>query len=407
MDQKPVSTRFLAAGITREHLRHQVTPTGIIGRERETTFLRRQLEGCLEHNSSERTLITGPPGTGKTLTATRAIQEVNRQATERGVPHVYTIYSDLSIANTMARVWGRICRAVVPTTNLPRTGVSPQQYADKVLDVVGDHPAQFILVLDELEKHTEENELFHWFTRFEQPAVKWNLVVISNDAAFTDRLRPELQSSLGQPTHITFHRYTQSDLEEILTSRANALLQGDALASDVIPLIAATETKRAGDARNAIDHLRAAVIAAQEDPAATHVTVQHAAKSNATAGPDYIANYVASLPLHKKLALASLLAIAQKPGHSEWVATQEAYRVYQAHLDNNPWGSPLSVRQFHTILDALGRTERVLDSMIRNLGRSGGVNRLHRLRANVPPTPIINTLANDPLVNGLVRSVPP
>lgn len=389
------STRFL--------LPHHATQPTVVGRERELQLLAFQTQGTLEYANQSRTLLTGPPGSGKTMVATTMLQRIQDEATTKRRPNIYPIYIDLGTSTTTAKVWHRICKAITPLLPPHRKGMSAGEYADLACDAIAGEPAQLVLVLDELEKHAAENEMFHWLTRFNHPNIQISLILISNDPDFALRLRPELQSSLGRPTHIPFAPYQQPTLIGILEQYAKTTLQPDALQPDVIPYLAAKATQAGGDARNALDTLRAAIRNALLDSDATSITLHHAQTGYQTAGHDFVSTYVRQLGVQKKVALASLLSLSLKAG-SEWTTTMDAYRVYSQHVATHPVAAPVTFRTFFTFLDSLGRTERILDTVIRNRGRAGGVQRSYKLAANMPVLAVWKALRDDPYTCDLLAA---
>jgi cell division control protein 6 len=188
-----------------------------------------------------------------------------------------------------------------------------------------------LLVLDEVD-HTDagEDSILYQLSRARENGnveqVKIGVIGISNDLTFSDQLSPKVKSSLCQKK-IFFETYDAEELRAVLEQRASVAFRQDALESGVIGLCAAHGRRHSGDAREAIDLLRAAGDIARNDNRET-VTEEDVEEGRERVERESIVEGVRSLHEHSRYtlyALSTLAAEDETPARTR--AIHERYEV--------------------------------------------------------------------------------
>jgi cell division control protein 6 len=238
-----------------------------------------------------------------------------------------------------------------------------------------------LIVLDEVDNIGDDDTLLYQLPRARSngnvESVRLGVIGISNDLAFRENLRAEVKSSLAE-VNIRFPPYDAEDLREVLSQRAEIAFYDDALAEEVVPLCAAYGAKDGGDARKALDLLRAAADLARADDADT-VTREYVVDARQELEREEVMDGIADLADQHKLALyalATLQAAGQAPARSREV--YERYDELCKESRHDP-RTPRRVRDFLGEIDGLG----IISSQRNNDGLAGGQYRAHEIDHDV------------------------
>lgn len=408
----PIATRrFIRETFSSHQLGSKYRPRSTPGREEELRKLRFRLQDALNYGCTGCTLLYGPSGAGKTLLGRNALHEVTEAAEYHGKPDIYCIYLDLSKMTTMNQVWAHIITHISEIKGVEarvKRGTSDSEYAARLKTLLKGGTAQFILVLDELDKHLDRNSLFRWFTRFDADNILWATIVISNDPLFRSKLAPEIQSSLGNPYPIEFKAYTQPALVGILQERVNIVCKPEAVDPAVVHVISQGEARTHGDARNALDLLKTTVEHAEADATAERVEIRHCIEAESQEDNKFMESVVLGLPLHKRFVLAvvvSLSARGAQNGQARWVSTKDAYKHYVDYLEEHQFTEPLKLRQFNNLLGFLTKQQNLLEAMESNRGSIGGNTKVYRPTSDVPSEFMPRVLATDPYIQAMFQGI--
>jgi len=233
-------------------------------------------------------------------------------------------------------------------------------------------------MLDEIDKLVEKSgdDTLYNLSRMNSDLenARVSIIGISNDVQFTELLDPRVRSSLGEED-IVFPPYNANQLRDILEQRAEIAFEDDVLTNDVIPLCAAFAAKEHGDARRALDLLRAAGEVA-ERAKADRVTEDHVREAQDRIELNRIVEVVRTLPAQSKLVLYSIIVLGRG---ADKMNTGEVYNTYKrvcAEINMDPV-TQRRVTDLISELDMLG----VVNSVVVSKGRYG---RTREISLSVP-----------------------
>jgi cell division control protein 6 len=122
-----------------------------------------------------------------------------------------------------------------------------------------------------------------------------------------------------------FPPYNASELEDILSGRADGAFHPGVLGIEVIKLCSALAAKEHGDARRALDLLRVSGELAERN-GESKVTEEHVRRAQREVEKDRVVEVVKTMPLHSRLLILSL-HLLEKRG-MKGGTTGEVYDVY-------------------------------------------------------------------------------
>jgi len=213
-----------------------------------------------------------------------------------------------------------------------------------------------------------------------------SLIGISNDLKFKNFLDPRVLSSLSEE-EIVFPPYNASQLEDILSQRAELAFYDGVLDDEVIPFCAALAAQEHGDARKALDLLRISGEIAElrnEDK----VTKEHVKEAVRKMERDHIIEAVKTLPNQSKLLLYSMILL-HNSGKRKFT-TGEVYSVYKS-LCKKIEMDVLTQRRISDLiseLDMLG----IINSILISKGRYG---RTREIKLEIPVDAVKEVILDD------------
>lgn len=311
----------------------------IVGRDDQLGRVIDNLKPVLQNEGIPDMLLSGPSGTGKSL----IIHAVCKQIVELCESQDKT-FGVLSIncegPKTADRAVYRLVKAAADDLGvepgIPQTGVSTDQKLERLYKLMREHYDGVIFILDEIDmlegpyQEAEYNSLIYQLSRarklanFDGPI---SLTTITNYADFMKNLNSRGRSSYN-PDDVFFDDYDATQLRSILQYRHDAF-KPDALAKDVIPLVAAFGSQTHGDARKAIDLLRWAGELAERRGADTVIeTDVREAQDKYTENRKL--RHIGGISTQKKLSIYAVAATAYYAKENpEWIPAGPAYKTYQ------------------------------------------------------------------------------
>jgi cell division control protein 6 len=177
------------------------------------------------------------------------------------------------------------------------------------------------------------DDILYNITRINQEIknAKITIIGISNKVSFIDDLDPRIRSSLSEEEMI-FPPYNANELNDILSERARAAFNENAVEYAVINKCAALAAQEHGDARKALDLLRVAAELAERE-SSPRVTERHVNIAEEKLDKDRIIEIIKAQPKQSKLVLLSILALHKKKQKA--MQTGEVYELYEKHAIRN------------------------------------------------------------------------
>ena len=218
---------------------------------------------------------------------------------------------------------------------------------------------------------------------------KLTVVGISNDLYFKDKLDPRIISSLGEE-EIVFKPYTAEQIRDILIQRIRLACHPSCFSDSALNLCAALAAAEHGDARRALDIIRASGEVAERNEL-NIVAEDHVYAAQRKIDYDRVIDVLRTLPLHSKILLYALYSSEKKIKHE--VKTGDLYNVYQFHC-NQLGVEALTHRRISGLLNELGLLG-IIKTKIANLGRYG---RTKRIKIFVPERTLKSVFSEDSLL---------
>jgi len=289
------------------------TPDVLPFREQEISEVSENLALTLSGKRPDNLFIYGKTGTGKTSVTRHVLGNLLEFAKGKNV-EVDGCYVNCRNYNSKYKVLMRVVRDFYENENF--LGFSASFVYDKLMEHALKGK-QIIVVLDEIDKVKDLDELVYSLTRANDELGKGSITVIgiSNNLMFKDRLDPRTKSSLCK-REMVFPSYNAEELKAILKQRAEIAFKENSVESSAINLASAYAAQESGDARTAVMLLlRAGEIA--DKRGMNIVTEAEVKKARKKVEQEIIYNMITTLPDQQKLVLyaISLLSLAKKPLH--------------------------------------------------------------------------------------------
>lgn len=364
----------------RDALSDRYTPSELVGRDEELAQYEEYLEPVVWGEDPNNVFLYGKTGVGKTAATNYLVSALESDVAAYDDTHVESIRINCDGLATSYRVAVAVVNAVRdPADRISESGYSTSEVYRMMWaaldgladDTPSDQTTVVLLVLDEID-HTEtgEDSILYQLSRARENGnlerTRVGVIGISNDLTFSDRLGPKVQSSLCQ-RKIFFETYDAEELRAVLEQRAAVAFADDALQTGVIGLCAAYGRKQSGDAREALDLLRAAGDIARSDGREV-VTEADVEEGKARVERQNVVEGVRSLHEHSRYtlyALATLAAEGDTPAR-----TRAIYDRYEL-ICELAVASPLTLRRVRSFLRELEMLGAV-DLAERNRGSRGG-----------------------------------
>jgi cell division control protein 6 len=292
-----------------------------------------------ESGVSQNAMLHGRVGTGKTALAKRFSMEFRDWAAKR----------DASVEFEVVNCRRRTSNAsvVLAMTNhfdkgFPDRGFSVPEMLDVIKKfLVRDH-IHYLVVLDEADVLLRKagSDLIYLLTRFEEEELRdrgsVNLILISQENVLD--LMDEASRSTFKPSNVvTFERYTERALYDIIEQRVDLAFHPHTVDEEVIGQMAAIAAET-GDARRAMDLLEKSGQLAEEE-GAEYVNVEHVRKANAIAYSTLDTSKLDELDRPRTIVLLSICRALRKDSVVTTGDVQKVYKVVCEEYDEKPRGT--------------------------------------------------------------------
>ncbi len=338
------------------------TPNVLPFREKQVGDITRIVAAALRGQRPENIFIYGKPGTGKTSTTRHVMDELGVFAKQKELK-IRHVYINCRTHNKKYKVLLKCLREIFPEQpDKAFQGYSAAYLYEKLVSYVRDTETHLILVLDELDKVRDLDELIYSTTRSNDELPKGGISVIgiSNNLLFKDALDPRTKSSLCQQEMI-FPPYNAEQLHTIIEQRVQEAFYPDAVDSGAISLASAIAAQESGDARTAIKLMLRAGELADEQKTGKVIDV-HVKAARSSVEQEIILEHVTVLPEHEKLVLYTIAALTlqRRPiqtlngTKAEGVLySGEVYEAYEQMAKKFKFNDPVSARWYREYINQL------------------------------------------------------
>ncbi len=288
------------------------TPDKLPFREKQIEEISNTLAITLHGKKPDNLFLYGATGTGKTSVTRNVLRQLTDFAQSKNAS-IDGTYINCRNHNSKYRILIKIVKDMYPEENF--LGFSAAFVYEKLLENISKNKKQFIIVLDEIDKTKDLDDLVYALTRCndELQAGSVSLIGISNNLMFKERLDPRTKSSLCEH-EMVFSPYNASELREILKERIEIAFKENTVEESAINFAAAIAAQESGDARRAVLLLlRAGELADKMEK--EKVTDELVKKAKKKVEEEIILNMVSTLPEQQQLVLytISCLALTKKP----------------------------------------------------------------------------------------------
>ena len=324
--------------LNREAISQHFIPKDLPFREKQVKAITSLLAVALQAKKPNNIFIYGKVGTGKTCVVRHVVEEMLEYSKTHSTK-VETCYINSRLHNSKYKVLQKLCKMLYPSENF--LGYSASYVTDKVFDFPRDKKAQLVIILDEIDKVKDLDELVYALSRGNDElgsdsGAGISVIGISNNVLFKDRLDVRTKSSLCQE-ELVFPPYNAEELKEILKQRVELAFKPKAVLESAINLSAAIAAQESGDARTAVLLLlRAGELADKQG--LDKITDSQVKEAKGKVEEEITYSMVSTLPEHEQLVLyaIALLTLKLKPmpkitGHHEPGALMsgEVFEEYQ------------------------------------------------------------------------------
>ncbi|MEK6958638.1 MAG: LAGLIDADG family homing endonuclease [archaeon] len=251
--------------------------------------------------------------TGKTSTVKHVLEQLGEFVKKRELS-VGSAYINCRSHSSKYKVLLKAIRGFYPEKDF--LGYSASFVYEKLLEYAIEKKAHLILVLDEIDKVKDIDDLVYSLSRGNDElhgAGSVTLIGISNNLTFKEKLDPRTKSSLCE-REMVFDPYNANELKEILHERCAVAFKEKAVSDSAIALAAAIAAQESGDARTAVMLMqRAGEIADSEE--VTIVSDKHVEKAKASVEEEIIISMISTLPQQQQMVLYAISQLTtQKKG---------------------------------------------------------------------------------------------
>ena len=354
-------------------LTERYQPDTILERDDEIESYSHALQDVLFGRDPENIFLYGKAGLGKTAVTTYMMSELREAVENRDEADTLHIHEINCNGRTLFMVVRTLVNDLLPerASQFPKRGLGTGDAFDELYRQLDRLGGTHLVVFDEIDHLDDANTLLYELPRARAndhlTEAKLGVIGISNDYTFRQTLSPKVKDTLME-TEISFSPYDAGELRTILEHRAERAFVDGAYDQSAIAKAAAIAAQDMGNARQAIDLLRAGSEVAERS-GETAVTDEHVEDARTLVQRGRLEDKIRDQTEHAQYileAVANLQARGDVPARSK--AIQRTYeRVADAH-GAAPLTTLKSVQDHLSDLQMLG----FLIRHERNKGLSGG-----------------------------------
>ena len=338
--------------LDKSRLHHTYVPEQLPHRDKEISTIAHNLVEALHGQIPSNMILYGVTGAGKTAVTSFVLTHLQEKGDNIDAK-VGTYVINCRNIDTNYRVLALLGNELIDDEDekIPFTGWPTDRVFDVLMRRMEDEGGVHVVVLDEIDYLIKKSgdDLLYNLTSLNGMLrnARLSVIGITNDLTFTEYLDARVRSRLGQED-LVFSPYTASQLQDILNQRVDALVPGS-VSDGVVNLCAAMAAREHGDARRALDLLRASAEEAHR-VGEEKITPHHVRLANNRLERDQMTLVIGDLPLHQKLVLFAIYAHHRRG--VKRITTGEVYQVYkQACRHSN--SLPLTARRITDLISTL------------------------------------------------------
>ncbi|MEM1724787.1 MAG: AAA family ATPase [Thermoplasmata archaeon] len=341
-------------------------PNKMPHRENEINVLAENFSKIFIGGKPKNTLIFGKSGTGKTA----AMKFIGRQLEEisRDKAKVKTIFINCQVKDNSYSIFETLGNAM-EGEKIPFTGWSFDRLYSAVKKNLESWFGDVLIVLDEIDRFVKKNgddflyQLLLLDSELEHSRII--LVGITNDLKFSDYLDSRVKSRLNEEK-IVFPPYSSQQIYDILYDRVKMANIDGFISEGALKLISSLASQENGDARKAIEMLKASI---QLAISSNDKIVEEAHVFTAKSKMEYdaVIETIKTLPTQTKALLMGIILLRES-GTNQFT-TGEIFEAYRndAKGTNLPVLTPRRISDMLSDLDSLG----LITANVTSLGRYG------------------------------------
>ena len=290
-------------------------PKNLPFREKQIEIITQNLGAVVKNSKPNNFFIYGKTGTGKTSTVKHVVDQLNEFVKKRELL-AYTCYINCRSHPSKYKVLLKSLRNFYPEKDF--LGYSASFVYEKLLDFSREKKAHTILILDEIDKVKDVDELMYSLSRANDELIDGSITVIgiSNNLTFKEKLDPRTKSSLCE-REMVFEPYNATELNKILKERCEKAFRENAVKDSALSLAAAIAAQESGDARTAVMLLqRAGEIADMTE--IDFVDDSLVEKAKVSVEEEIIISMISTLPQQQQLVLYAISQLSlQNPSFTK------------------------------------------------------------------------------------------
>ncbi|MHA1399173.1 MAG: ORC1-type DNA replication protein [Candidatus Heimdallarchaeaceae archaeon] len=353
-------------------------PSYLPHREEELRILAKYFKNIVfEHNKdTRRVIITGSTGSGKTTLAKKFGQMLSNIIKSN---NFHFIYLNCRIYKRPYLIFSILTRQLDKA--IPPRGYSFEELQFLLIELLKYYKPKMLIVLDEIDYLVSRAgaDILYTLLRIGEMTNSQYLsfIFIAKNTKFLKLLDSSTQSSF-QSNHLSLEKYSETDLIDIVRSRAEIAFYEGTVTNDAIRLIADIASKL-GDARYAIELLWGAGHCCDNENSPV-VYPNHVRKAKSLIHPEMRKEVIIALTLHQKLVL---LAILRKLKYTKnaYISTNEVISAYKLLCEEYS-EQPRKHTQFWSYLQELAKQD-IITTKLSGRGMKGKTTLI-----SIPDTPL-------------------
>lgn len=341
-------------------------PNKMPHRENEIGVLAENFGKILMGGRPKNIMIFGKSGTGKTAVMRYIGRELEEISKER--INVRTVFVNCQVKDNSYSIFETLGNSV-DGERIPFTGWSFDRLYATVKRNIDQWNGNIILILDEIDRFVKKNgdDFLYQLLLLDSELEKSKITVvgITNDLRFSEYLDSRVKSRLNEE-RIVFAPYTSEQIYDILGDRVRMANIIDFVSEGALRLISSLASQENGDARKAIEMLKASIQMALTT-GEKMVQEMHVFSAKSRMEYDAVMETIRTLPVQTKALLLGIILLRES-GNAQFT-TGEVFEAYRnvANGANLPVLTPRRISDMLSDLDSLG----LISANVKSLGRYG------------------------------------